>query len=547
MSDPSWVPQDLRVPRDDRSVFARPALSEGVSWAEANRKLLDTQTISLQGRSLRQLREWSRREILGIARNYTESLTGQKAEAFDETALLFATGHQPELYHPGVWIKNFAVADWAKRAGGVGLNFVIDNDTLSKREIPIPTGNRTQPSQTTIAFDQETSSGPWEEATLIDQSQFATFPKRVADGMRSWGIDALVADYWPTESVSSGRGLRDVFTSARMQLERQWGAGNLEIPLSSVCETDPFLWFVGWVLAQPERFQEVHNQALAEFRTVNGVRSQSRPVPDLISQNGWIESPFWIWRAGDSGRSRLFARQEGRETILSDGTQEFIRFPLDASMDACCAVEALRELPKQGIRLRTRALTTTLFARLCLSDLFVHGIGGAKYDEVTDRLITRLLGLQAPKFMTLSCTLHLPLAKPFDVTQPELTRLREQQRDLKWNPERWLDGSENPEVARLIDRKQQLIREHNERPPTIGPDRQRIRRENRQRHQELRSISDELSRWTRTQEVQLASEVERTKAELAANQVLRSREFPFILYPNETLRDFLTKSVADDV
>lgn len=526
-------------------MFASPALSEGIAWAEANRKLLDTPTVSLQGRSLRQLREWSRREILRLANDYTQALTGRSVGAVDESALLFASGHQPELYHPGVWIKNFAVAEWARRADGIGLNFVIDNDTVGKREITIPTGNRTHPSQSTIAFDQETSSGPWEEATLGDQEQFQQFPSRVADHMRSWGIDAIVTDYWPTESVASGRGLRDVFTASRMQLERQWGVGNLEVPLSSVCETDPFLWFAGWLLAQPKRFQEVHNQALAEFRIVNGVRSQSRPVPDLICQNGWIESPFWIWRAGDSGRSRLFTRREGRETILSDGTQEIIRFPLDESMDACCAVEALRELPEQGIRLRTRALTTTLFTRLCLSDLFVHGIGGAKYDEVTDRLIARLLGLPAPKFMTLSCTLHLPLAKPFDVTEPELTRLREKQRDLRWNPERWLDGAENPEVARLIARKQQLIQEHSNRPPASGPDRQRIRRENRQRHQELRAISDELSRWTQTRETQLASEVERTTAELAANQVLRSREFPFILYPPETLREFLTKSVAD--
>ena len=45
----------------------------------------------------------------------------------------------------------------------------------------------------------------------------------------------------------------------------------------------------------------------------------------------------------------------------------------------------LAELSSRGIKLRTRALTTTLFARLVLSDMFLHGIGGAKYDQVTDR------------------------------------------------------------------------------------------------------------------------------------------------------------------
>ncbi|WP_166819856.1 hypothetical protein [Thalassoroseus pseudoceratinae] len=527
-------------------MFAQPALSEALFLAEANQKALDSTRISLQGRTLRQLREWSRREILKSARDYTEKLTGRACDDFNDSALLFATGHQPELYHPGVWIKNFAVSEWAKRSNGLGLNIVIDNDTLGQREISVPTGRRSHPEVTNIAFDQDVPSCPWEEAHLADADDFQRFLKRVSEVMDAWNVDPLLNEFWPTEPIRSGQGLRDVLTASRMQLERNWGAGNLELPLSTVCETDPFLWFTGWVLADPERFRQIHNQALQEFRKVNRVRSGTRPVPDLVQNGDWIESPFWVWRAGDAQRSRVFARQEGRETILSDGDTEFARFPLDRSMDACCAVEALRELPKQGIRLRTRALTTTLFARLCLSDLFVHGIGGAKYDEVTDCLIARLLGITAPKFMTLSCTLHLPLGEPFDVTESELTQLRETQRDLQWNPERWLDGSVDPEVGQLITRKRQLIQEHNHRQAAVGSDRQLIRRENRERHRELRSVSDKLKQWTQLQNERIASDIEATEAELSANKILKSREFPFVLYPAEMLRDFLTSTVSSD-
>ena len=41
----------------------------------------------------------------------------------------------------------------------------------------------------------------------------------------------------------------------------------------------------------------------------------------------------------------------------------------------------------EGIRLRPRALTTTMYLRLAMGDLFLHGIGGAKYDQLTDRII----------------------------------------------------------------------------------------------------------------------------------------------------------------
>ncbi len=34
-----------------------------------------------------------------------------------------------------------------------------------------------------------------------------------------------------------------------------------------------------------------------------------------------------------------------------------------------------------------RALTTTLFLRTFIADLFIHGIGGGQYDRLTDRIV----------------------------------------------------------------------------------------------------------------------------------------------------------------
>ena len=48
--------------------------------------------------------------------------------------------------------------------------------------------------------------------------------------------------------------------------------------------------------------------------------------------------------------------------------------------------------------LRPRALTLTLFARLCLGDFFIHGIGGGKYDEVTDAIIRDYFGVEPPAY-----------------------------------------------------------------------------------------------------------------------------------------------------
>ena len=52
---------------------------------------------------------------------------------------------------------------------------------------------------------------------------------------------------------------------------------------------------------------------------------------------------------------------------------------------------------RQGLRLRPRALVTTMYARLMLADLFLHGIGGAKYDQLTDLIIRQFFDVQPPR------------------------------------------------------------------------------------------------------------------------------------------------------
>ena len=69
----------------------------------------------------------------------------------------------------------------------------------------------------------------------------------------------------------------------------------------------------------------------------------------------------------------------------------------------------MAELARSGVKIRSRALVTTLWARMVLGDLFIHGIGGGNYDLVTDRIIERFFGRQPPGFMILSATLHLPI------------------------------------------------------------------------------------------------------------------------------------------
>jgi len=550
-----WTRLRLRVPREDRRLYTVPSLDQGQRIARENQQQLAVASLDVQGRSLQRLREWARRDVLAAAAAYTEQWTGDAGLLPEQVSTLYVGGHQPALYHCGVWAKSFALGRLVAEtgAGAVGLNLVVDNDTLGSTAIRVPAGSRLQPRIERIPFDDPRAVQPWEGARILNPQLFESFSARVAEAMSHWNISPVLTEFWPAALAHREQSSRlaDCLTAARNQLERRWGVRNLELPISRLCGLDPFLWFASHILVHLPRFREIHNETLHEYREINRVRSRSHPVPDLVERDGWNEAPFWIWRTGDERRSRLFARQAGRELLLSDGHETIARLPLTPEGEACCAVEVLRNLEPQGIHLRTRALTTTLFSRICFADLFLHGIGGAKYDEMTNRIIERFFGLPAPGFLTVSATLLLPL-DPFDVDDSAEAMLRQRIRDLELNPERFLDEQRVPEAAPLLHELRRLLaageRELQQRAENLGghgpltdPGEQR-RAERLARyelHSRIHEVKQQLARFTAAERAAAIEERERIQQQLQANQVLKDREFSFVLYPVEKLQPFM--------
>ena len=564
-----WVRQRIRAPRGDRTLCTVPPLAGVSQIARENQELLLAADVRVQGRSLQQLREWTRGEVFRAAQSYTSLWAGDAAipATAEPPRWYFVSGHQPTLSHPGVWVKNFVVSELARREGAsgevpaasqhdhapaasgsagrsvpqaIGLNLVVDNDLFAMAAIRAPAGNRDNPAFTTIAFDDPQPPQPFAGVEVRNADLFRSFGDRVAEAMAPWGITPLAREFWPAAVAQLERSslLVDCLTAARNQWERRWGADNLELPLSRLCRLDPFLWFASHLLAQLPRLHRIYNEVLGEFRAVNKIRSRTHPVPDLREQDGWLEAPFWMWRTGDRVRKRVFARSAGKEILLSDGTDVFARLPLSEKGDACCAVEVLRGLPSQNIHFRTRALTTTLFTRLFLADLFVHGIGGAKYDEMTDRICTRFFGVAPPGFLTLSATLELPL-QPHDTQPADAARLRTLLRELDYNSDRHLQQTQDPSVAALVGEKQRLIDQQPTRSAVAAQGSHRGRGAGYARLRRLHEIAVRLSEFTRDQRRQIEDELARTLTELSANQVLQSREFAACLYPATKLHDFL--------
>jgi len=533
---PYLAPHRLRAPQDDGAALVDPPLVDHNRIIAANRQA-HHHHYDLQGCSLLGHATFAREELYCLARGYTAEY--RSVPPFSENVSarpLILAGHQPELFHPGVWFKNFLLSHISNRAQGIPINLIIDNDVFKRTSIVVPAHGTSE----TIEFDQPGVERPIEERPIIDPLRFVTFPNRVRkqwEGTHSGADRQILVDLW--KHVNDGASplrpqvlqplLGRRLAQGRHLLEEQLGLQTFELPLSTICQTDRFRWFAAHLLVNSPRLIESYNGSLAEFRTTNRVRSRSHPVPALERDAEWTEAPFWLWTKDNPVRRRLFVRCQANSLELTDRTD--VNFELHANsqsrLDA--AIDQLAAAEARGIKLRPRALITTMYARLVLSDLFIHGIGGAKYDELTDLIIRRFFGIEPPAYVTATATFRLPIDRP-NISLEDVRASAQRIRDLRYRPEFFLrdpivrdDAHLAPKLSALAAEKRAFL------------DQRDLRRCSQQVFEQLDSLNRAMSELLKPVEETLRAQHADLIARAKQAQLLSSREFSFVLFPSEIL------------
>src|SRR5262249_8437613 len=157
-----------------------------------------------------------------------------------------------------------------------------------------------------------------------------------------------------------------------------------------------------------------------------------------------------------------------------------------------------------------------------------HGIGGAKYDELTDDIIRRFYGLAPPAYMVLSATLRLPLPM-FQATPEQCRRQAGVGRDLWYNPQPPLARAQKWKLGYPGHEKQSWL----ERDPATAV-------EKKERFDKLRALTAALRDHVGLAAEQARGNLARCRAEVEANAVLGRRDYAFCLFPEEMLRPFCT-------
>jgi hypothetical protein len=514
------LPARYRAPSESGQKLVVPPWPELGALVDANLAWRTQHDIELLGRSLGELTADARREIGELT-------------ASDARAPLIATGHQPGLVHPGVWIKNFAAAQLAADLGGAGLHVIIDADVCRTPAILVPSRTVEHPRAASVEFDLAASAQPWEERRILNHDLWRSFPERVhaaADGLLG---DLFLDEWWPraVERAAETGLVGAALAEARRDAEIAWGLHNAELPQSQLCQTAAFQHFVVTLLAELPRFVAAHNEALGEYRWLHGLRNHAHPAPNLATDGPWLEAPFWIWSKDDPHRRPVFVRPAEGGLFVSDRRKIDRRLPLTEPNDAAAAVATLAEWEAAGIKLRSRALITTLFTRLVVADLFIHGIGGAKYDEATDAISRQFFGVTPPAFAVMSGTLRLPI--PHRMGQADDTRqLRGELRELTFHPERRLAASppangQRDAVAALVAEKSRWIR--TPKAPAVAAE----------RHRGIVAANAGLQPFVAADRQRLEDNLAAALDGERARRVLESREYAFCLFPREELRKFL--------
>ena len=533
----------LRVPRGDRQVLLLPEPAALPGLVRHNQDLLASYRFDLAGRPFGEFRAAARAEIMAMARRYARRWGFAVQRDWSEPQPIILSGHQPRPFHPGVWIKNFLAGELASAVGGVALNLSVDNDEAHVQRFRLPArdlvckmgGEEVRMAE--VEFAPHAPGVPFEE-----QPAGALRPETVHDVLAivpSPAVGEAFCDCWQRlrQIVPQAASLGEAFLVARRRLEERLGLGNLELPVSHVADSEAFRLFLAVMLERREAFFAAYNDSLHEFRRVYHERSPAQPVPDLASDGPRMELPYWVWRAGGAGdvrRRRLWVEPTpGGGLALAADEEPIGRLAAADLPDAARGAERIAELWQSGWKIRPRALSMTLFVRLAVGDVFIHGVGGALYDQITDALIERLFGVKPPEFVLASATVYLPL-EAYPTTPADLAAARRAVRDWLYNPDRMLPESvrRRGEARAIIEEKQRLL-------ATRG----RTREERRRIWERIRRINGRLLALAPDQPDAAERQLVEVERRLRANAILRSREYPFCLYPPDDLAAFYREAV----
>ncbi len=403
-------------------------------------------------RAIVQSLEEAARSRAGDAELLNRTLAGPRAALRARLGLsgvVVASGHQAEFFHAGVLAKNLAVDAIARRAAGQSVFVSVDSDLPRTSGLRVPAWSAANEHDAGAAVGEARGFEvpipgcridlPTEGQPPRPRSEWLDFFRAVEQARvhaRESALPLIV------EAIRLYRGesiaYRDVCELARRAVEQQLGVPpERELRISALGATTEFRAFAAHIALRAREFAGAYNEAQREYRRAHRVRNAQHPAPPLAIVDERVEVPFWVVRLGEP-RRRMWVRPDGDRLHFFAGEQAISAADPRALADYAAHGRPWT-LEQDGWHVRPRALALTAFVRLFVADLFIHGIGGAKYDEMMERFVERFFGVRPAPACCVSATLYPRV--PVELLSPnDVRNARAAARDARHNPQRHAAG-----------------------------------------------------------------------------------------------------------
>jgi hypothetical protein len=514
------APSKPSLPASDGELLAVPAAAQWSAIVRANHDAAAAWAFRVAGRAAGDVRSLARREALASGAEFSAGLGVEVDVPGDPEGLIVATGHQPEFYHPGVWIKDFLLQRVANETGASALDVVVDSDGFDTLGVSFPclTPEVHRCAQHLVAGSRE---GCFACAPVPSRREVADWIAAVARQLESLPTQEIgrhFADFAAAlqSACPDAKNLAQFVTYARRRFEATADTRYLELPATVMARSEAFSAFVADIAFAAERFANAYNSSLADYRMANKTRGAAQPFADLRQVDGRFELPLWLIEQ-DRRQTVWCERTAGGVSLLGDDGGVIARLPIDSEA-------AIAALLASGVTLAPKALALTLFVRGFVCDFFIHGAGGGGYDRVTDDVFRTYYGVEPPRFAVASITLHLPLGLPV-TTREEVSAVRERLNRLAHNPDAALlevefgSAAERARATALAAEKAECVE------AMAAPDAAKKALGLR-----IREINEELATTVAPLRLALGTELASLELQQEASEILTDRTYPFCFW-----------------
>lgn len=414
----------------------------------------------------------------------TKKLIEDKFQISLKDKLIISNGHQPEIHHPGILFKDIITSLIAKKLNQVAIHIIVDTDAF-EFQIPFPQKRKDFLVLEQIHFK---SNEIFSSYKLNEENK-----NQILDSMKTLRneLDLFIPEIYIKTSyeyidliikeIEKENSITEISFLIREKFFKENEISILQINISELLNLNSFKSLVYLIKNNFKEFREAYNSSLLDYRKEHKIKNHAQPIPDL----GEDELPFWI---------------------LNPSSNE--RVPLKFNDQ----IEDKKILPK--------AITLTMFLRLFLSDFFIHGKGGGRYEEVSEKIYERFFKIKASPYSVASITYNLNPTEKFSFVNLDEKILEQNLRDIEYSPEKFLP------VENEFSKQKKLIQNEFKNPES----------NKKELHKKIEELNSEMRILLKEKKLELEKTKSILPEILKTKEVFQTRNLPFYLYDlNEML------------